>query len=105
MEKRRILIGNYNQTVLRQLRLWMMMRLQYLSINVVKNTDLNNMCSITSIAVPATSDNCGVQSVTNNFTGTNNASGTYPIGTTSVTYTVTDAQGNTTTCSFTVTVN
>jgi len=72
--------------------------------NVAKNTDLNACSAVTAISVPATSDNCGVQSVTNNFTGTNSASGTYPVGTTTVIYTVRDIHNNTTTCTFTVTV-
>jgi len=43
--------------------------------------------------------------VVNDFTGTENASGTYPVGTTTVNYTVTDRAGNTATCSFDVTIN
>jgi gliding motility-associated-like protein len=40
----------------------------------------------------------------NDYTGTSNASGIYPVGETTVTYTATDDSGNTDTCSFTVTV-
>jgi hypothetical protein len=53
---------------------------------------------------PVTADNCSVASVVNNFNNTANASGTYPLGTTTVLWTVTDASGNTATCSMTVTV-
>ena len=50
------------------------------------------------LGTPATSDNCSVASVTNN------ALVNYPLGTTIVTWTVTDAAGNTTSCTQTVTV-
>ncbi|MEM6720942.1 MAG: HYR domain-containing protein [Bacteroidota bacterium] len=42
---------------------------------------------------------------TNDYNGTSDATDTYPVGTTTVTWTVTDASGNTETCSFDVTVN
>lgn len=60
------------------------------------------------ITVPAPSDvfdNCGVDSVVNDFTGTGDASGFYPVGTTTVTWTVTDIHGNATDCTHTVTVS
>ena len=50
--------------------------------------------------VPVASDNCGVSS----FTSTHNSGDLFPVGVTTVTYTATDASGNTTLCSFTVTV-
>ena len=57
-------------------------------------------CTATlTLGTPATSDNCGVASVTNNHPGT-----TYTPGNTLVTWTVTDNSGNTATCSQTVTV-
>jgi len=43
-------------------------------------------------------------SLTNSFNHTANASGTYPIGNTTVTWTATDASGNSSTCNQTVTV-
>src|SRR5206468_10919013 len=39
------------------------------------------------------------------FNGTTDASGTYPAGTTVVTWTITDVNGNSTTCTHSVTVN
>ena len=58
------------------------------------------MCTATVVlAVPATSDNCTVASVTNNHPST-----TFPVGVSSVTWTVTDASGRTATCVQTVTV-
>ncbi len=50
-------------------------------------------------------DNCGNASIANSINGTNDASGIYQVGTTSVIWTVTDAAGNTTTCEQLVTVN
>ncbi|HSP83810.1 MAG TPA: HYR domain-containing protein, partial [Gillisia sp.] len=41
----------------------------------------------------------------NDFNGTSDASGVYPVGTTTVNWTLTDASGNTATCSQTVTVS
>lgn len=57
-----------------------------------------------TILTPATSDNCGVASVNNDFNNTANASGTYPVGTTVVKWTVTDVHSNTNTCTQTVTI-
>nr|WP_294988984.1 LamG-like jellyroll fold domain-containing protein [uncultured Sediminibacterium sp.] len=58
------------------------------------------------------SDNCGIASTTYTVTGATNrtgngtnASGSFAIGTSTVTYTVTDIHGNVSTCSFTVTIN
>jgi hypothetical protein len=58
-----------------------------------------------AIPVPTASDNCGAPSIVNDQNGTADASGTYPVGTTTVTYTATDASGLVATCSFDVTVN
>jgi gliding motility-associated-like protein len=59
--------------------------------------------TVVTVNVPS-SDACGIASVTNTFNGTNNASGSYPVGVTNVTYTVTDVNSNVSTCSFTVTI-
>ncbi|MEZ5021009.1 MAG: HYR domain-containing protein [Bacteroidales bacterium] len=50
------------------------------------------------LARPTTADNCGVATVTNN------APVQFPVGSTTVTRTVTDVHGNTATCNQTVTV-
>ncbi len=55
--------------------------------------------STVNLGTPTTADNCGVLSVTNN------APSTYPTGTTTVTWTVTDNSGNTATATQIVTVN
>ena len=67
--------------------------------NVTVNTALNT-CQAAGVALgtPITSDNCAVLSVTNN------APAVYPLGVTTVTWTVTDNHGNTNTCTQTVTV-
>ncbi|MFA6129052.1 MAG: HYR domain-containing protein [Bacteroidales bacterium] len=65
------------------------------------------MCSASLIIpVPLVSDPCDeLVSIVNSFNGTDNASGNYPIGTTLVTWTITDLSGNPTTCVQTITVN
>jgi hypothetical protein len=59
-----------------------------------------NACDVVDVALgqPTVSDNCGIASVTNN------APDTYPLGTTTVTWTITDNSGNTATATQTVTV-
>ncbi|SFF90966.1 HYR domain-containing protein, partial [Sunxiuqinia elliptica] len=53
----------------------------------------------------STGDNCGVATVTNDFNSQSSLSGAvFPIGTTTVKWTVTDDSGNTAECSFDVTV-
>ena len=59
-----------------------------------------------NIPTVAATDNCSVVSITNDFnSGGANASGTYPVGITTVTFTATDSSGNTNTCSIDITVN
>ena len=47
---------------------------------------------------------CAGATITNSYTGTADASGTYPLGTTVVTWTVTDTDGNVATCEQSVTL-
>ncbi|MGE4619923.1 MAG: HYR domain-containing protein, partial [Planctomycetota bacterium] len=56
---------------------------------------------------PVGADNCSVDSITNDYTGTGNASGVYELGTSVVTWTIIDIHGNenTATQSITVTVD
>jgi gliding motility-associated-like protein len=49
---------------------------------------------IVSMPVPAFTDNCGVQTIFNDFNGGKDASGEFTFGTTVVVYTVTDSSGN-----------
>src|SRR6185436_19010852 len=67
-------------------------------VNIAVNNDLG-VCEAT-ITVPAitATDNCAIATVVNNYNGTANASDVYPVGTTSVTWTVTDIHGNVSTC-------
>jgi hypothetical protein len=58
----------------------------------------NNSVSNVNLGTPTYSDNCGVKSVTNN------APSSYPIGITTVTWTVTDVNNNASTATQTVTV-
>jgi gliding motility-associated-like protein len=57
-----------------------------------------------TVTAPTASDNCGVVSLINDYNGTADASDTYPVGTTTITWTATDSSGNTATCAQTVTV-
>lgn len=52
--------------------------------------------SYVSVPAPQVADNCSAD-FDNDYTGTSNASGDYPVGTTTVTYTATDSNGNITT--------
>jgi gliding motility-associated-like protein len=71
--------------------------------NITQANDLNVCGANITYATPVGTDNCPAP-VTTLTAG--QASGTvFPIGTTTVTYLVTDASANTNTCSFTVTVN
>ncbi len=72
--------------------------------NQSKDNDAGQCTAAISVSIPGTADNCGVASLVNDYNGTDNVSDTYPVGLTTVIYTVTDIYGNATTCSFTVTV-
>lgn len=67
--------------------------------DVTVNAD-NGACAATNVnlGAPTTTDNCGVQGTSNNGLSS------YPVGTTVVTWTVTDIHGNTATCTQNVTV-
>lgn len=56
------------------------------------------------VAQPTVDDNCGIESVVNNYNNTDDASDYYPKGITHVTWTVTDTSGNTRTCTHIVRV-
>ncbi|WP_166637255.1 HYR domain-containing protein, partial [Algoriphagus boseongensis] len=73
--------------------------------NIPANIEISNdagLCgAVVSWAEPQAADNCGIES----FSSDQANGSTYPVGTTTVTYTATDIHGNTETASFTVTVN
>jgi gliding motility-associated-like protein len=73
--------------------------------DVVQPADPGSCQATVTIPVPAVSDNCGVREVVNDFNHSGDASGVYPVGLTTVVWTVTDIHGLTTTCTMTVTVN
>ena len=60
--------------------------------------------AVSVVESPATGDNCGVASVVNDYNGTSDASDTYPVGETTIIWTVTDIYGNTATCEQKITV-
>ncbi len=78
--------------------------------DITQNTDPDQAYATISIPLPTGGDNCGVFTYSHNSEyattgiGTTNASGIYPLGITTVTYTVVDGCGNENECSFTVTV-
>lgn len=74
-------------------------------ISCPANITLDPTCpsgAIATFADATATDNCGVQSVVR--TAGPASGSTFPIGTTTVTYTATDIHGNTSSCNFTVTV-
>ena len=69
--------------------------------DIITNTSFYAECeAAVTWTIPTTSDNCG----TSSLTSTHLSGELFPTGTTIVTYTATDLSGNSTTCSFDVTV-
>lgn len=69
--------------------------------NIIQSTDPDMCDAVVTWTPPTANDNCpGVVR-----TSTHNPGDTFPLGTTTVTYTATDASGNFVTCSFDVTIN
>src|SRR5207249_6698694 len=68
--------------------------------NKLVNTDVG-LCTASNVnlGTPTTADNCAVATISNN------APATYPKGTSTVTWAVTDTSGNSATCTQTVTIN
>ena len=66
-----------------------------------KIASTNSGCSATAVilGMPVTSDNCNIASITNN------APAAFPLGNSTVTWTITDGSGNISTCNQLVTVN
>ena len=73
--------------------------------DITVNTNPGVCEALITIPTPEANDNCGIESLVNSFNGTADASGIYPVGTTTVTWTATDLSGNSVTCTMTVTVN
>jgi hypothetical protein len=74
------------------------------SADIYRLTDAGVCQAVVTVTAPTASDNCGIQSVVNDRTGTATASGTYPVGQTVLIWTATDVNGNSSTCRQTVNV-
>lgn len=73
--------------------------------DMTQGTDFGLCEAFVTIPTPDTADNCGVDTVVNDYTGTDDASGIYETGITTVTWTITDIHGNITECTMTITIN
>lgn len=71
--------------------------------NMTKNTDPDSCAAVVSWTEPTVIDNCAGASIAR--TNGSAPGSPFPKGVTSVTYTATDAHGNTSTCSFIVTIS
>ena len=58
--------------------------------DIIISTDLNSCDAQVSLSQPIVSDNCGIGTITNDYNNTSDASGLYSVGTTTITWTVTD---------------
>ncbi len=72
--------------------------------DITVDNDPNACTANITVPVPDVADNCGILSVINDYNNSSDASGVYPVGTTTVIWTVTDQCGHTSTCSHTITV-
>jgi gliding motility-associated-like protein len=68
--------------------------------DIFVNNDADVCGAMVTWVAPSASDNCEIQS----FTSTHNSGDFFPVGTTTVTYTLADTSGNVVTCSFDVVV-
>ncbi|MCK4465768.1 MAG: HYR domain-containing protein, partial [Bacteroidales bacterium] len=73
--------------------------------DINQNSDAGVCDAYVTVPAPVTSDNCPGETATNSYNGTADASDTYPVGTTVVTWTVTDGYGNFNNCIQNITVN
>src|SRR5690554_4950927 len=69
--------------------------------DITVNNDLGSCDAVVTWTAPTFTDNC----TGTTLTSTHEPGDVFPVGTTTVTYTATDGEGNTATCSFEVTVN
>ncbi|WP_422107543.1 HYR domain-containing protein [Winogradskyella sp.] len=72
--------------------------------DITVNNDAGLCGALVTVPLPTIADNCSVAFLTNNFNNFSDASGTYPVGTTSVVWTVTDTSGNQNSCTQLITV-
>jgi hypothetical protein len=70
------------------------------------HTNDNGVCEATiAVVAPTLNDNCGIASFVNDYNGTASGDDTYPVGQTTLTWTVTDVYGISNTCQQIITVN
>ncbi|MCK5839960.1 MAG: HYR domain-containing protein, partial [Bacteroidales bacterium] len=72
--------------------------------DIIQSTDSTSCSAMVYVPLPDTSDNCEVDSVYNDYTGTNDASAVYNIGTTQVNWVVVDIYGNSDSCFMSITI-
>ena len=72
--------------------------------NILVQAEAGTTTTAVTVPLPVIAETCGGYTYSNDYTNAQNASGNYPLGVTTVTYTVADDCGKTNTCSFTVTV-
>ncbi len=72
--------------------------------DIVQTADSGECTANVIVPAPTVTGTCTIASITNDFTATDDASGIYPVGTTTVTWTVIDECGNQASCSHSVTV-
>ncbi|MEZ4910974.1 MAG: HYR domain-containing protein [Saprospiraceae bacterium] len=72
--------------------------------NITVGNNESGRRTLVSISQPDVDDNCGILSVINDYNNTDDASDDYPLGVTTVCWTVTDVNGNTNSCCQTVTI-
>lgn len=73
--------------------------------DITVNADAGGCDAVVTVPALSASDDCSAVTIVNDFTGTDDASGLYPQGTTTVTWTVTDECGNATIVTQDVTVD
>jgi len=74
--------------------------------DITATTDPGQCNALVTVPKPVVSDPCNEgYTIINSFNNTDNASGTYPVGVTTVNWTITDASGNSTLCVQKITIN
>lgn len=73
--------------------------------NQTQTADAGVCSAVVTVTAPTATDNCAVVTLVNNFNGTADASGTYPVGTTTVKWTAIDAAKNSSECTQQIIVN
>jgi len=74
--------------------------------DVTQPADAGQCSAVVTIPKPVVADPCNEGfTINNSFNNTDNASGTYPVGVTTVNWTITDASGNSTLCVQKITIN